>query len=72
MRVSSKAVSVSCMSKLVDVADPGVAASAWARRDFMLVKAEGEGEGWRLAGLRPQDREVCELVLGFYGYFLWQ
>jgi hypothetical protein len=26
----------------------------------------------RLAGLRPQDSDVWVLVLGFFGYFLWQ
>lgn len=57
MRDSSKAESVSCMSKLVDVGDPGVAASACASSARIVEKLEG-GLAGRLAGLRPQDIEV--------------
>ena len=57
LRDSSKAESVSCMRKLVDVGDSGVAASAWASKARIAVKLELEFAG-RLAGLRPQDCEV--------------
>ena len=57
MRDSSNAESVSCISRLVDADDPGVAASACASNARIVVKLEGGLTG-RLAELRPQDSEV--------------
>ena len=38
LRDSSKADSVICMRRPIDVGDPGVAASAWARWDLIAEK----------------------------------
>ena len=69
MRDSSNAESVSCMRKLLDVGEPGVAASACASKARIAEKLE-LGLAGRLAGLRPQDSDVWVFVLGFFGYFL--
>jgi hypothetical protein len=60
----------------MEVGDPGVAASAWARSDFSAGKLEGGvvvlgvDVVSRLAGFKPHDADVCEFVFGFLGYFL--
>ena len=57
LRDSSKADSVICMRRPIDVGDPGVAASAWARRDLIAEKLV-VGIVGLFAGLRPHEAEV--------------
>ena len=54
---SSKALSVICMRRPRDVGDPGVAASAWARRDLIAEKLV-VGIVGLFVGLRPHEADV--------------
>ena len=57
LRDLSKADSVICIRRPIDVGDPGVAASAWARRDLIAEKLV-VGMVGLFAGLRPHEADV--------------
>ena len=57
LRDSSKADSVICIRRPIDVGDPGVAASAWARWDLIAEKLV-VGIVGIFAGLRPHEADV--------------